>query len=231
MFSFNCYRSLQKAQCVQTIFKRFATSLLPPSSVVVGLPALSPTMDKGAIASWKKNEGDGNELPFKMTNSVIAFSVGESFCEIETDKAVVSFDAVDSGFVARILKKAKVGEIQIGEAIMITTSTKADAALVMAVSLDDILASFPKKKSSQPVAAAAPSPQPVAKPVVPPTAPVQHTAHIPVVVAKPASTQLAVTPSTPNAPIPTNLSSIQLMYLFATFITSYQIGSAAKCVQ
>ena len=42
-----------------------------PAHEVVGLPALSPTMEAGTIASWKVDEGS-------------AFSAGTVLCEVET---------------------------------------------------------------------------------------------------------------------------------------------------
>ena len=55
-----------------------------PSHEVVGLPALSPTMEQGTIAKWSVEEG-------------AAFAAGDVICEIETDKATVDFDVVDGG--------------------------------------------------------------------------------------------------------------------------------------
>ena len=63
-------------------------SSLPPHQVV-GLPALSPTMETGNIASWKLSEG-------------AEFAPGDILCEIETDKATVDFEAQDEGFLAKV---------------------------------------------------------------------------------------------------------------------------------
>lgn len=50
-------------------------------------------MEVGTIATWVKKEGE-------------AFGPGDVLCEVETDKATVSFDAQDEGVVAKILVQA-----------------------------------------------------------------------------------------------------------------------------
>jgi len=84
-----------------------------PTHELVGMPALSPTMEAGTIASWLIKEGEG-------------FSTGDAICEIETDKATVTFDATDDGFLAKIL--APSGEIAVGEPLMITVEEQDDVA-------------------------------------------------------------------------------------------------------
>ena len=54
------------------------------------MPALSPTMEAGTLAKWLVGEGD-------------SVSAGDLLAEIETDKAVMEFEAVDEGTIARIL--------------------------------------------------------------------------------------------------------------------------------
>lgn len=54
------------------------------------MPALSPTMTEGTLSKWTRKEGD-------RINS------GDVIAEIETDKATMEVEAVDSGFLARIL--------------------------------------------------------------------------------------------------------------------------------
>ena len=53
------------------------------------MPALSPTMESGTIGSWLVQEGEG-------------FTAGQAICEVETDKATVTFDAQDDGFLAKM---------------------------------------------------------------------------------------------------------------------------------
>src|SRR6056297_1767555 len=54
------------------------------------MPALSPTMEEGTLASWLVKEGD-------------AVSAGDLLAEIETDKATMEFEAVDEGIVGKLL--------------------------------------------------------------------------------------------------------------------------------
>ena len=54
------------------------------------MPALSPTMTEGNIASWMKKEGD-------------KISAGDLLCEIETDKATMEIEAVDDGVLGKIV--------------------------------------------------------------------------------------------------------------------------------
>src|SRR5579862_5923106 len=54
------------------------------------MPALSPTMEEGKLAKWHVKEGD-------------AVKPGDILAEIETDKATMEFEAVDSGNIAKIL--------------------------------------------------------------------------------------------------------------------------------
>ena len=68
-----------------------------PYHLVMGMPALSPTMESGSIASWSLAEGD-------------AFSAGDSLAEIETDKATMAFEAQDDGYIAKILVEAGNGD-------------------------------------------------------------------------------------------------------------------------
>ena len=58
--------------------------------IEVLMPALSPTMEKGKLAKWVKNEGD------KVKS-------GDIIAEIETDKATMEVEAVDEGTLGKIL--------------------------------------------------------------------------------------------------------------------------------
>ncbi len=54
------------------------------------MPAMSPTMEEGTLAKWLVKEGD-------------AVSAGDILAEIETDKAVMEFEAVDEGVIGKLL--------------------------------------------------------------------------------------------------------------------------------
>jgi pyruvate dehydrogenase E2 component (dihydrolipoamide acetyltransferase) len=60
--------------------------------ITIKMPALSPTMTEGKLASWLKKEGD-------------AVKSGDLLAEIETDKATMEVEAVDEGTLGRILVK------------------------------------------------------------------------------------------------------------------------------
>jgi pyruvate/2-oxoglutarate dehydrogenase complex dihydrolipoamide acyltransferase (E2) component len=55
-------------------------------------------MESGSISKWNLKEGD-------------RFEPGTSLCDVETDKAVVSFDATDEGYLAKILVGS--GEVKV----------------------------------------------------------------------------------------------------------------------
>jgi len=86
-----------------------------PEHTVMELPALSPTMSQGKIAKWLKQEGE-------------SFSAGEAICEVETDKATVSYDAQEDGIIAKILVEAGDTELNVGEPIGIVVDDAADVA-------------------------------------------------------------------------------------------------------
>ncbi|KAI0208342.1 Pyruvate dehydrogenase protein X component [Lamellibrachia satsuma] len=58
------------------------------------MPALSPTMEEGTIVKWLKKEGE-------------AFASGDILCDVETDKAVVSFEVDDDGILAKIINASQ----------------------------------------------------------------------------------------------------------------------------
>lgn len=78
---------------------------------VMTMPALSPSMESGNIASWVKKEGD-------------KISPGDVIAEIETDKATVAFEATEPGFLAKILKPSGAKNIAVGEPVAIVVAKK-----------------------------------------------------------------------------------------------------------
>ncbi|CAD5120877.1 DgyrCDS9428 [Dimorphilus gyrociliatus] len=61
-------------------------------------------METGTIVRWLKKEGD-------------AIQAGDAICEIQTDKAVVSFDLEDEGILAKIIKEENAKDIKVGTLI------------------------------------------------------------------------------------------------------------------
>src|SRR4051794_15522366 len=70
-------------------------------------------MEAGNIAKWHKNEGE-------------LVAAGDIICEVETDKAVVDYEATDDFYLAKILKQAGSGEIKVGEPIFVTVAEADD---------------------------------------------------------------------------------------------------------
>jgi len=68
------------------------------------MPALSPTMTEGNIASWKVKEGE-------------SFSAGDVLLEIETDKASMDVEAQDDGIMAKITQGDGAKGIKVGTRI------------------------------------------------------------------------------------------------------------------
>jgi pyruvate dehydrogenase E2 component (dihydrolipoamide acetyltransferase) len=66
------------------------------------MPAMSPTMTEGGIASWKLKEGD-------------TFTAGDVLVEIETDKATIDVEAQDDGFLAKIIVSHEGADMGRGE--------------------------------------------------------------------------------------------------------------------
>jgi len=92
--------------------RSFAT--LPPHTAL-GMPALSPTMTEGNIASWSVKEGQ----------SVVA---GDVLAAIETDKATVDFECTDDGIVAKILVGAGTSGVPVGTTLIVIVQEKKDVA-------------------------------------------------------------------------------------------------------
>jgi pyruvate dehydrogenase E2 component (dihydrolipoamide acetyltransferase) len=150
-----------------------------PYHLVVGLPALSPTMESGALAEWYVSEGD-------------AISAGDAVAKIETDKASIDFEAQDDVYVAKLLKSAGDGaDIPVGTPIMITVEDEADVAAFKdyvhtgetaspsAATPDPTPSPPPPQAASEPVketAAPPPPPSPsVTEPAKPPPADIPAT--------------------------------------------------------
>ncbi len=95
----NLVDTLKPSGYMNYISKSFysANASLPPHQVI-NLPALSPTMEQGTIASWAKKEGDH-------------IMEGDLIAEIETDKATMGLEAGDEGYLAKILIPEKTKDI------------------------------------------------------------------------------------------------------------------------
>ncbi len=79
------------------------------------MPALSPTMTEGTLASWQKKEGD-------------EVTAGDVIAEIETDKATMEVEAVDEGVIGRILIPEGTEGVPVNEVIALLLEEGEDAA-------------------------------------------------------------------------------------------------------
>jgi len=99
------------------------------------MPALSPTMTEGTLATWQKNEGD-------------TISAGDVIAEIETDKATMEFEAVDEGTLGRILISAGTEGVAVNTPIGLLLAEGEDASA---------LEGYAPKGATKPAASAAES--------------------------------------------------------------------------
>lgn len=70
------------------------------------MPALSPTMTEGNIATWKVKEGD-------------TYSAGDVLLEIETDKATMDVEAQEDGIMMKIMEQDGAKSVQVGTRIAV----------------------------------------------------------------------------------------------------------------
>ena len=77
------------------------------------MPKLSPTMEEGTIAKWHKKEGD-------------FVRAGDLVLEVATDKATVEHNALDEGFLRKILVKEGLGAV-VNQPIAIFTEKKEES--------------------------------------------------------------------------------------------------------
>lgn len=74
------------------------------------MPKLSPTMEEGTIAKWRKKEGD-------------FVKAGDVLFDVATDKATVEHSALDSGYLRKILIKEG-GSAIVNQAVAILSEKK-----------------------------------------------------------------------------------------------------------
>jgi len=111
-------------------------------SIELLMPALSPTMEKGNLAKWLKNEGD-------------RIKSGDILAEIETDKATMEVEAIDEGILAKILVPAGTQDVPVNQVIAIIAAE------------GETVSDAPKPASVAAAPAAAPVVASVAAPVAP----------------------------------------------------------------
>ena len=136
--------------------------------IQVLMPALSPTMEKGNLAKWIKNEGD------KVKS-------GDVIAEIETDKATMEVEAVDEGTLGKILVPEGTADVAVNTPIaMILAEGEDEGALNSApapapkaaqsaapAQSEKAAESAPPTGQAPPESARAPTPQMTAPPLAP----------------------------------------------------------------
>lgn len=84
-----------------------------PDHEKLSMPALSPTMSQGNIVAWKKKEGD-------------AVQPGDVYCEVETDKATIEWEAQEEGYLAKILMGDGTQGIDVGVPVAVLVEEAED---------------------------------------------------------------------------------------------------------
>ena len=75
-------------------------------AIIFEMPSLSPTMEKGNLVTWCKNEGD-------------EIAVGDVIAEIDTDKATMEVESIHKGVLAKILVQAGTHDVTVRTPIAI----------------------------------------------------------------------------------------------------------------
>ncbi|HEY1818752.1 MAG TPA: dihydrolipoamide acetyltransferase family protein [Trebonia sp.] len=123
--------------------------------IEIKMPRLSDTMEEGAISTWHKHPGD-------------AVAIGDVLVEIETDKAVMEYEAYQAGTLAQILvpegQNADIGApiALLDDGMGLDDGTGGPAASVTAPAAQ----SDSPERLPQPVVAPAASPSPAQAPAV-----------------------------------------------------------------
>ncbi|XP_051885577.1 pyruvate dehydrogenase protein X component, mitochondrial [Pristis pectinata] len=134
------------------------------------MPALSPTMEKGNIVKWLKKEGE-------------AVHAGDALCEIETDKAVITFDSSEDGILAKIMVEEGTKDVTLGSLI----------ALLVAEGEDWKQVEIPTQVHPPMPAQTVSAPQEPAADLTPISSKAQHSAGIGEVRLSPAARQILQT--------------------------------------
>ncbi len=150
-------------------------------SVLIKMPALSPTMEEGTLARWLVKVGD-------------SVSAGDVMAEIETDKATMEFEAVDEGTVVEIAVPEGTEGVKVGTVIATLAEEGEDAQSAKQAAGSDASGpkpvSEPEPKSAgteeEEEAPAAPTPSPAPSP-----APTPATASGDRIIASPLAKRIA----------------------------------------
>ncbi|CAO2635120.1 Dihydrolipoyllysine-residue acetyltransferase component of pyruvate dehydrogenase complex, mitochondrial [Lemmus lemmus] len=122
-----------------------------PTHMQVLLPALSPTMTMGTVQRWEKKVGE-------------KLSEGDLLAEIETDKATIGFEVQEEGYLAKILVPEGTRDVPLGTPLCIIVEKQEDIAAFADYRPTEVTSLKPQAPPPvpPPVAAAPPTPQPLA---------------------------------------------------------------------
>merc|ERR1712137_1255657 len=84
-----------------------------PPHIVMPMPALSPTMEKGNLARWTKKVGERIES-------------GDVIANIETDKSEMSWDVSEEGYLAKVLVEDQTEDIPVGQVVAVICEEEED---------------------------------------------------------------------------------------------------------
>ena len=112
------------------------------------MPALSPTMEEGALAKWLVKPGD-------------AVAPGDVIAEIETDKATMEVEAVDEGVIGELLVAQGAQGVKVN-AVIATLLAEGESAGAPAPAAAAPAAAPAPATQADPAPFAAPAPAPIA---------------------------------------------------------------------
>ncbi|THV07994.1 single hybrid motif-containing protein [Dendrothele bispora CBS 962.96] len=125
-------RSLSAAQC-----RALHQSSTRHAVTNMQMPAMSPTMTEGGIASWKKKEGE-------------SFAAGDVLLEIETDKATIDVEAQDDGVVGKIIIPDGTKNVPVGKVIALLAEEGDDISNLEAPKEEESSAPVKQEAASSP---------------------------------------------------------------------------------
>jgi len=116
--------------------------------------ALSPTMETGTLARWRKKEGD-------------TVASGDVLCEVETDKATMDYESSAEGTLLKILLPEG-GQAKVGDVIAIVGKPGEDiSGIVAGLGSWPAAEHAPARAAAPPVQALTPAPAPAGVASVP----------------------------------------------------------------
>ena len=108
-----------------------------PNHRILVMPALSPSMEKGALVAWNKKIGDKIEA-------------GDSLAKVETDKAVLDFDSTEDGYLAKIFVQDGTSDIPLGSPLAVIVMNPSDIQAASQIEAEHADSSAPTETPSTP---------------------------------------------------------------------------------